>query len=287
MGTSSANEPKNEDNNSFHVTVMSTEREYEQRKEVNWLLDSGCSDHIVNDEKLFSKVEKLHKNVNIKVGDGRIISAFAIGTIVMKCKVGQKETEIFIRNCYYAPDMSRNLLSVSKMTDYGNKIWTEKNLAKIFNSKRELIAVAEKKENLYVLNCQVIEKNISAYTNDTVADEHMSNKEKWHRTLGHVNFKYLSSMCRNQVADGLPRYVEDVHLKCETCLTSKMSRLKFNNNRTRANQILEIIHTDVNGPITQTGYNGEKYFVSFIDDYSKIATVYFMKSKDEVFDRFV
>ncbi|CAB3253225.1 unnamed protein product [Arctia plantaginis] len=40
------------------------------------------------------------------------------------------------------------------------------------------------------------------------------------------------------------------------------------NNRRKAEEILEIVHTDVNGPHQTTGYNGEKYFLSFIDDYS-------------------
>lgn len=52
-----------------------------------WLLDSGCSDHIVNDIKYLSKYIELTKNVNIKVGDGHLIKALGIGTIVMKCKV--------------------------------------------------------------------------------------------------------------------------------------------------------------------------------------------------------
>ena len=38
------------------------------------------------------------------------------------------------------------------------------------------------------------------------------------------------------------------------------------------------------GPFKTTGFNGENYFVSVIDDYSKIARVYGIKTKDEVFD---
>ncbi|KRT85004.1 hypothetical protein AMK59_208, partial [Oryctes borbonicus] len=37
----------------------------------------------------------------------------------------------------------------------------------------------------------------------------------------------------------------------------------------------------------QTGYKGQKYFVSFIDDFSRIAVVYRIKNKSEVFDRFI
>ena len=63
-----------------------------------------------------------------------------------------------------------------------------------------------------------------------------------------------------------------------------MSNLPFDNNRTRAKEILEIVHTDVCGPFKTTGFKGEKYFVTFIDDYSKIAKIYCIESKDKVFE---
>ena len=50
---------------------------------------------------------------------------------------------------------------------------------------------------------------------------------------------------------------------------------------------MEIIHTDVCGPFNTTGFNEEKYFILFINDYSKIARIYCIKWKDEVFDCFV
>lgn len=55
-----------------------------------------------------------------------------------------------------------------------------------------------------------------------------------------------------------------------------MHNISFKNNRDRAKDILEIVHTDVCGPFQTTGFNGERYFVSFIDDYSKIARIYTM-----------
>lgn len=48
-----------------------------------------------------------------------------------------------------------------------------------------------------------------------------------------------------------------------------MPNLKFINNRSRANDILEIIYTNVHGSVTQIGYKDEKYFLTFINDYSK------------------
>ena len=48
---------------------------------LEWVLDSGCSDHIINDDKYFVKVSKLDKPVNVKVGDGRVLKATSIGEI--------------------------------------------------------------------------------------------------------------------------------------------------------------------------------------------------------------
>ena len=55
---------------------------------------------------------------------------------------------------------------------------------------------------------------------------------------------------------------------------------------TCATQLLELIHSDVNGPMRTTSHGGAKYFVTFIDDFSRKTFVYFMKQKSEVLDHF-
>lgn len=66
-----------------------------------------------------------------------------------------------------------------------------------------------------------------------------------------------------------------------------MHNKPFENNRSRANEILELIHTDLNGPHTNTGIGGEKYFLTFIDDFSKLGKIYCIKSKAEVINCFI
>ena len=191
-----------------------------------------------------------------------------------------------IRNVYYVPNMKQNLLSVSSMISRKNCIVFKKDYAKVYNSSKELVAVAKKNGKLYELNGEVIKTENDehkSYNSSTV----MSSKERWHRILGHTNYKVLNNLCEKKLLDGLPNKISDEFLKCEICLENKMSRLSFKNNRRQANDILEIIHTDVHGPITQPGYKGERLFVTFIDDYSKIAKVYCIKSKSEVYDKFV
>ena len=70
-------------------------------------------------------------------------------------------------------------------------------------------------------------------------------------------------------------------MKCENCIQSKMANVPFENERSKTSEILELIHTDLNGPHRTTGSDGEKFFLSFIDDYSKCSKVYCIKSKSE------
>ena len=49
---------------------------------IDWILDSGCSDQIINDENLFSESKSLKNPINVKVGDGRILKGTKIGNVV-------------------------------------------------------------------------------------------------------------------------------------------------------------------------------------------------------------
>ena len=54
----------------------------------------------------------------------------------------------------------------------------------------------------------------------------------------------------------------------------------------KAKDILEIIHSNVCGPMSSNSLSGYAYYVSFIDDFSRKTWVYFMNNKDEVFRTF-
>ena len=49
---------------------------------------------------------------------------------------------------------------------------------------------------------------------------------------------------------------------------------------------MEVIHSDVYGPISSSSLSGYVYYVSFIDDFSRKTWIYFLKAKDEVFGKF-
>ncbi len=114
----------------------------------------------------------------------------------------------------------------------------------------------------------------------------LTEKEKWHRALGHVNFQYLNKLVNDKLVDGLPEKLETNFMKCANCLESKMLNKPFENDRSETSEILELVHTDLSGPHS-TGHGGEKYFLSFIDDFSKCSMVYCIKNKSQTVDCFI
>ncbi|KAL0361610.1 UNVERIFIED_CONTAM: Transposon Ty2-B Gag-Pol polyprotein [Sesamum radiatum] len=53
-----------------------------------------------------------------------------------------------------------------------------------------------------------------------------------------------------------------------------------------ANSILDLVHTDVCGPLSIPARGGFSYFITFTDDHSRYGYVYLMRYKSEVFGRF-
>ena len=50
---------------------------------------------------------------------------------------------------------------------------------------------------------------------------------------------------------------------------------------------LELVHSDLCDPLPSASFSGFKYFLTFIDDYSRRTWVYFLKLKSEVFNMFL
>ncbi|CAK1553247.1 unnamed protein product [Leptosia nina] len=64
-----------------------------------------------------------------------------------------------------------------------------------------------------------------------------------------------------------------------------MCRKSFGKEMVSAKSLLEIIHTDLCGPIELATWNNHKYFVTILDDYTHFCAVYLLRSKNEVFDK--
>ena len=104
--------------------------------------------------------------------------------------------------------------------------------------------------------------------------------------FGHLNFGALKLLGDKYMVNGMPLINHQHHL-CEAYLLGKHSRRSFPKEAmTRATEPLQLVHTDVRGPIKPSSFGKNRYFLLFIDDYSRKTWVYFLKQKSEAFEAF-
>jgi hypothetical protein len=107
----------------------------------------------------------------------------------------------------------------------------------------------------------------------------------WHQRLGHIGEKGLRLLHGKGMVEGMSNCSLDFDF-CEHCLYGKKNRVRFPSGATRAEGILQLVHSDVFGPVSVPSLGKSVYYVSFIDEFSRKTWIYFLRNKSEVFDRF-
>src|SRR5215213_1842952 len=105
----------------------------------------------------------------------------------------------------------------------------------------------------------------------------------WHCRLGHIEVKRMKKLHTDGLLESLDFESLD---RCEACLMGKMTKTPFSGIMERATDLLEIIHTDVCGPMSVASRGGYRYVLTFTDDLSRYGYIYFMKHKSETFEKF-
>lgn len=180
-----------------------------------------------------------------------------------------------IRNVLLVPDLTTNLLSVSQTVKNGNKVVFDSTGCKIYNNKEVLVATAKLVNNMYKLKC----------TSEKVFTVQEDNYSLWHRRLGHLNYEYMNKL-RNLVTTDSNLNFKENKENCQICVNGKQTRLPFKHTGSRAKEKLELIHSDVCGPLEVNSLGGARYFLTLIDDYSHKVFIYMLKTKDEVTECF-
>ena len=110
-----------------------------------------------------------------------------------------------------------------------------------------------------------------------------SSPNLWHRWLAHISEKWLQILAKKSL---IP-FAKGTSLNhFDFCLFGKQHRVSFNIPSTRKPNVLDLVYSDVYGPIDVETLGGNKYFVTFIDDASQKVWVYVLKTKDQVFEHF-
>lgn len=243
-----------------------------------FIIDSGCTDHICNNIDYFYNYVTLKEPINIAVAkSNEYMQAVGIGNIHCFVFVNNNFVKCKLQNVLYVPELKQNLLSVKRLEKLGHKLIFESGKVNIYLHGK-LIAEGFR-DTLYKLKLYF--DNSECYANHTE-----ENIKLWHARLGHLGEANLKKLVKKNLANGINTNILNETLDlCQSCIEGKQCRLPFGT-RTRSTRPLEIIHSDVCGPISPISYDGSKYFVTFMDEFTHFVMVYCIKSKNEVLSKF-
>ena len=247
----------------------------------SWVIDSGATSHMCNDEKLFVELCSLDEPQEVTLGDGHTVEATGVGVVALEMTTTKRSN---LQDVLYVPDLSFNLLSVSKAAKSGKTVEFSEAGCEIVDVNRKLIATGTRVGSLYYLNCRKNGQRMNA----AAEKESRDTKESiWHRRYGHLGAQSLKKLAKEDMVDGLDLGMTKKADFCEPCAEGKLHRSKFpTEGGRRSEEALGLVHSDVCGKIHPVSLGGGEYFVTFIDDKSRYVWAYIMKSKDEVFRKF-
>ena len=108
----------------------------------------------------------------------------------------------------------------------------------------------------------------------------------WNKRLFHVNFDNLVSISKMMKLKVLPKLKKPKNTMCKQCHIGKMERSSFKSKNHTSSEILELVHTDLFGPITPKSYCGDIYYILFVDEYYRMMVVMYLKEKFQAFKMF-
>jgi transposase InsO family protein len=102
--------------------------------------------------------------------------------------------------------------------------------------------------------------------------------------MTHLHHRALGGL--REVVIGVSQFILEHQDVCKGCVLGKFTKVVFPNSDTRSTGILDLVHTDVCGSVSCSSLSDCEYYLTFIDDHSRKAWIYFLKAKSEVFKRF-
>ncbi|KXJ62368.1 hypothetical protein RP20_CCG016888 [Aedes albopictus] len=213
---------------------------------------------------------------SIYVANAAEIPVAAVGSVKLTASVEGTYTDLDIANVLCVPDLALNLLSVSEICKKGYRVtFTSKACEVEHESTGDVIATAKQMDGLYKLD--LVERN------ESFVAQPCGNLELWHRRLAHLNIDSVKRL--TTMASGIEVHGSTMP-SCVPCAEGKHRKQPFKSSGARAKDVLELIHSDLCGPMEKSSHGGSKYWITFIDDATKMTFAYFLKSKADAFSAF-
>ena len=271
--TSTAQSSTNHETYSFTAINESSSNYQEECDNCYLLVDCGATCHIINNVNMFTSYDDTFepKHHFIELADGRRSNDLAIARgdaeFTLRDTCGNT-ANVILKGALLAPKFPTSLFSVRAATDAGAEVVFLKGAAELIAKGTHFRLI--RRGQLYFLPTDAM---TSAHVTRTLND--------WHRTLGHMNYDDI--LCLQSATEGMRVTQRQQEHTCTTCMQNKLTRTPKNYHDTppRADKPLRRVHTDICGPIEPQSHEGYRYVINFIDEYSSMLFVYFLRSKDE------
>lgn len=102
-----------------------------------------------------------------------------------------------------------------------------------------------------------------------------------------MGYTRLKVMMKKSMLKGLPNLEIRDNVICAGCQYGKAHELPYEESNYRAEKPLELVYSDVFGPVKQSSISENRYMITFIDDYYRYVWVDFMKEKSEALKKFI
>lgn len=214
-------------------------------REEDWFFDSGATSHMTRTVEGFIKhTDWVH---SIDTASSQSIKSVARGTVHLELEEGP----IQVKDVWMVPDLTTNLLSIGKICAKNMTVLFKFDGCEVRDEVGDIVVTGTQENGMYKLNTKKSEKVFL-----------MNNSSLWHRRLGHLNQQYMSKL--TTMVDGMPQQF-GVTADCVACVQGKHTRSSFHCSSSRAQNPLDLVHSDVCGPVEVSSIGGSRYFVTFVD----------------------
>ncbi|GAU19342.1 hypothetical protein TSUD_336290 [Trifolium subterraneum] len=265
--------------------------------EASWYPDSGASHHLTYDPYNLVHSNPYTGHDQVMMGNGQGVSINSLGHSSFKSP-SMPSVKLELKDLLHVPNISKNLLSVSKFAQDNNVIFEfhpYKCFVKSQASRQILLEGHVGADGLYQFkpfkfipttdgvsnrlssNFSVVNSSIpchnALYTVPATSEFH-----KWHLRLGHIHSSAISTvlnLCNVPVSNKFSNE------SCSFCCIGKSHRLYAPLSHTVYTKPFEVVHTDLWGPAPFDSYYGYRYYITFVDTFTKYTWIYFLKQKSD------
>ena len=187
-----------------------------------------------------------------------------------------------LHDVLYAPDIRRNLVSVRVLLELGYTLnFSGRTLTIYFGS--EFYGSGYISSGFIILDIDYSQiQNNNSYSLIVSSSNALIDAMVWHSRLGHIGQDRMNRLAK----EGLLEPLSHIDLPvCEHCLAGKATRKPFGE-ATRAQTPLQLIHSDICGPMNVRARHDAHYFITFIDDFTRFGVVYLISHKYEALECF-